>query len=92
MIYREADDGPNIKNNETCRLAAVLARMTGGSMTGATAVALRERLEREARFLNVEARLQELRAIAGRCAKRLGLGPSSVEHGDMLYDERGLQR
>ena len=80
----------NIKNEETCRLAGDLARLTGETMTGAITVALRERLQRENRKRNVEVRVQELRAIAERCAKLLGPGPSAVEHGDFLYDERGL--
>jgi antitoxin VapB len=82
----------NIKNEETCRLASEMARLTGETMTGAITVALRERLEREKHALSVEARVQELRAIADRCAKLLGPGPSAVEHGDLLYDERGLPR
>ena len=80
----------NIKNEETCRLASEMARLTGETMTGAITVALRERLEREKHVRSVEARVQELRAIADRCAKLLGPGPSAVEHGDVLYDERGL--
>ena len=80
----------NIKNEETCRLASEMARLTGETMTGAITVALRERLEREKRARSVEARVQELRAIADRCAKLLGPGPSAVEHGDVLYGERGL--
>ena len=80
----------NIKNEETCRLASEMARLTGETMTGAITVALRERLEREKRARSVEARVQELRAIADRCAKLLGPGPSAVEHGDVLYDEQGL--
>ena len=80
----------NIKNEETCRLAGEMARLTGETMTGAITVALRERLEREKRARSVEARVQELRAIADRCAKLLGPGPSAVEHGDALYDEQGL--
>ena len=39
----------NIKNEETCRLAGELARLTGETMTGAITVALRQRLERERR-------------------------------------------
>ena len=35
-------------------------------------------------------RKEELRAIAERCARLLGPGPSATEHGDQLYDERGL--
>ena len=82
----------NIKNEETCRLAGELARLTGETMTGAITVAVRERLERERRERSVEARVQALREIAERCAKLLGPGPSSVEHGDMLYDQRGLPK
>ena len=82
----------NIKNDETCRLADELARLTGETMTGAITVALRERLEREKHERSVEARVQEMRAIAERCAKLMGPGPSAVEHGDVLYDERGLPR
>ncbi len=82
----------NIKNEETCRLASELAQLTGETMTGAITVALKERLEREKRERSVEARLKEMRAIAERCAKLLRNGPSAVEHGDFLYDERGLPR
>ena len=82
----------NIKNEETCRLARELARLTGESMTGAITVALRERLGRRRRERNVDERLRELRAIAERCAKLMGPGPSAVEHGDLLYDERGLPK
>ena len=82
----------NIKNEETCRLASELAQLTGETMTGAITVALKERLEREKRERSVEARLKEMRAIAERCAKLLRDGPSAVEHGDFLYDERGLPR
>ena len=82
----------NIKNDETCRLAGELARMTGETMTGAITVALRERLEREKRTRSVEARIRRLRAAAERCAKLLGPGPPAAEHGEVLYDERGLPR
>ena len=82
----------NIKNEETCRLAGELARLTGETMTGAITVALRERLERERHERSVEARAQRLHAVAVRCAELLGPGPSAVEHGDVLYDARGLPR
>ena len=84
--------GLNIKNEETCRLAGELARLTGDTMTGAITVALRERLERERRERSIETRLQEMRVIAERCSKLLRDGPSAVEHGDFLYDERGLPK
>ena len=82
----------NIKNEETCRLAAELARLTGETMTGAMTVALRERLERERRARGAEARVAELRAIGRRCAGLLRDGPAAADHGDLLYDERGLPR
>ena len=82
----------NIKNQDTCRLAGELVRLTGEAMTGAITVALRERLEREKRERTVEARLREIRAIAERCAKLMRDGPSAVDHGDFLYDEHGLPK
>ena len=82
----------NIKNEETCRLACELASLTGETMTGAITVALRERLEREKRERSVEDRLREIRSIAERCARLLRDGLSSVEHGDLLYDECGLPK
>ena len=82
----------NIKNEETCRLAAELAGLTGETKTGAITVALRDRLEREQRRRNAEVRAKRLHAIALRCAATLGPGPSAVEHGDLLYDEHGLPK
>ena len=82
----------NIKNEETCRLARELANLTGETMTGAITIALEERLEREMHERSVEARVRELRAIGQRCARLLRDGPSAVEHGDFLYDERGLPK
>ena len=55
-------------------------------------VALRERLEREKSERSTEARVERLMAIGRRCASMLGDGPSAVEHGDFLYDERGLPK
>ena len=82
----------NIKNEETCRLARELAQLTGETMTGAITVALEERLERERRQRSVDERLRDMRAISERCAKLLGPGPSAADHGDLLYDERGLPK
>ena len=82
----------NIKNEETCQLAGELAHLTGETMTGAITVALRERLERERSERSAEARVERLLAIGRRCAGMMGDGPSAIEHGDFLYDERGLPR
>ena len=82
--------GLNIRNEETCRLAREVARLTGDTMTGAITAALRERLERQRR--HEDALTQELHAIGQHCAGLLKPGPSAVEHGDLLYDERGLPK
>ena len=82
----------NIKKEETCRLAAELADLTGETKTEAITVALRERLGRTRRQQSAEERLREIRAIADRCASLMGPGPSAVEHGDLLYDEHGLPK
>ena len=80
--------GLNIKNDETCLLARDLARLTGETMTGAITIALRERLAREKRRRDADARIEELLAIRRRSADSLGPGSSAVEHGDLLYDDR----
>ena len=82
----------NIKNEETCRLAGELARLTGETMTRAITVALRDRLEREKRLRDADVLAEKLHAIGQRCAARMGPGPSAVDHGDLLYDERGLPK
>ena len=80
------------ENDEIQRLAGELANLTGESVDEAVKVALRERLERVRHERSVEARVQELHAIGQRTAKMLRDGPSAVEHGDLLYDERGLPK
>ena len=82
----------NIKNEETCQLASELALLTGETMTGAITVALRERLERERKARDALTLVQDLKVIAHRCASALRDGPSAIEHGDFLYDERGLPK
>ena len=82
----------NIKNEKTCQLARDLAELTGETMTGAITVALRERLERERQRRGADTLARDLRAIGQRCASLLGPGPSAAEHGDLLYDERGLPK
>ncbi|WP_419162681.1 type II toxin-antitoxin system VapB family antitoxin [Candidatus Palauibacter sp.] len=82
----------NIKNAETCRLAAELARLTGETKTGAITAALRDRLRAEKRRRNADTLVRELLAIGERCATRLDPGPSAVEHGDFLYDAHGLPK
>ena len=84
--------GLHIKNEETCRLASELARLTGTTKTGAITMALRERLERESKRYGVEARLHAMRRSAKRCAALVRPGVSSGQHGSLLYDEQGLPK
>ena len=79
----------SIDDQETRKMADDLARLTGETVTAAISVAVRERLERER---EAEARAQDLLAIGARCADLMAEGPSAVDHGDLLYDERGLPR
>ncbi len=82
----------NIENDEIRRLAGELASLTGETIPEAVTVALKERLERERRKHSREEGLQGMRAISQRTARMLRDGPSAVEHGDFLYDERGLPK
>lgn len=80
----------NIKNKEVYTLASELAMMTGQSMTSVVLDALRIQRKRLSQRENTETRVQELMAIAARCAKHIRQPASAVEHGDMLYDESGM--
>lgn len=79
-----------IEREDTCRLAGDLAALTGENRTEAITVALRERLERKRR--KREKLIRDLDEIAVRCAQLMGPGPGSLDHGDWLYDERGLPK
>lgn len=79
----------NIKNPEAHRLARELARVTGESLTAAVTTALRQRLERE-RDARGPALADTLLAIGRDCATHLREPHATVDHGDLLYDDRGL--
>jgi antitoxin VapB len=83
--------GLNIKNDETHRLARELATLTGENMTAAITEAIRERLDRVRRAPGVSL-ADRLITIGKDCAARLKEPYRSAEHGDLLYDERGLPR
>jgi len=79
----------NIKNEDTYQLVQELARVTGESQTAAVTTAVRERLDRLRRVR--EAGLADrLLAIGADTAGRLPEWLRSADHGQMLYDERGL--
>jgi len=81
----------NIKTEEAHRLARELAAMTGESLTAAVTEALRERLDRLGKQQNGSL-ADRLLAIGEDCAARLKEPFRSIDHGDLLYDERGLPR
>ena len=81
----------NIKSEEAHRLARELAEVTGESMTVAVTVAVRERLDRLHRQRGASL-VERLLAIGRDCAAHLKEPCRSVDHGALLYDERGLPR
>jgi antitoxin VapB len=80
--------GMNIKDEEAHRLAKELASLTGESMTRAVTEAIRERLARERRKGLVEKWL----AIGGQLAPLWKEPYKSLDHADLLYDEKGLPK
>ena len=81
----------NIKNDEAQKLAHELSKLTGESLTSAVTEAVRERLERlqSAQGASLADRLLR---IGKECAAHLKEPFRSADHGDILYDERGLPR
>jgi len=79
----------NIKDPEAHRLAQAIARETGESMTRVVTEALRERHARLERSRG-KASVAELKAIARRAAAHVKR--PYADHGDYLYDEKGLPK
>jgi antitoxin VapB len=81
----------NIKNEKTHRLVRELARVTGESMTAAVERAVRERLDRvrSSRGGDMATRLLK---IGKESAPRWKEPYRSADHGELLYDERGLPK
>jgi len=79
----------NIKNKEANQLARQLSKLTGESLTLAVTEAVRERLDRVRSEHGVD--LAERLLLIGRdCAAHLKEPFRSIDHDDMLYDDRGL--
>jgi antitoxin VapB len=81
----------NIKNEAAHKLARQLSRLTGESMTETVTEALRERLGRMQRKPS-GALSEHLLEIGRDCAPRLKEPFRSADHGDLLYDEKGMPR
>lgn len=85
--------GMNIKKPDIHKAARRLAKLTGESLTTAVDIAVRERLERVLAAQNENDDFVERVLRIGRdCAKRLKEPYRSIDHADLLYDERGLPK
>jgi antitoxin VapB len=83
--------GMNIKNKEAHQLTKQLAKLTGESLTTAITEAVRERLARVRREQGVD--LAERLSLIGRdCAAHLKKPFRTIDHDEMLYDDRGLPK
>jgi antitoxin VapB len=81
----------NIKNEEAYRLTKELTKVTGESLTTAVTEAVRERLDRVRRGQG-EGLADRLLIIGKDCAAHLKKPFRTIDHGKMLYDERGLPK
>jgi len=83
----------NIKNKDAHKLAQQLARLTGESLTEAVTEAVRERLKRvQNKDKHAARRSDRLLEIGRDCALHLKKPFRSTDHGDLLYDEKGLPK
>jgi antitoxin VapB len=81
----------NIRNEETERLAAALAKLTGETKTEAVTQALRERIERVRRSRTRRRLADDLDEIAFHCSALPVRDARSADE-IMGYDENGLPR
>jgi antitoxin VapB len=81
----------NIKNKEAYHLTKQLAKLTGESLTTAVTEAVRERLDRARGERSVDI-AERLLAIGRDCAAHLKKPFRTIDHGDILYDERSLPK
>jgi antitoxin VapB len=83
----------NIKKPETHALAERVAALAGETLTDAVTTALRERLARLERDVDVDPSIyRRLREIAAGCRSRMKEPYLSIDHGDLLYDDQGLPK
>ena len=81
----------NIKSKEAYHLTKQFAKLTGESLTTDVSEAVRERLNRIRHEQGIDLG-ERLLAIGRDCATRLKEPYRTVDHGEMLYDERGLPK
>jgi antitoxin VapB len=78
----------NIKSDEARALADEITKRTGETITEAVTEALKQRLKK----LTIEERLARVMEIAEEVSSRLEEPWKSMDHGDLLYDDRGLPK
>ncbi len=81
----------SIKNEQTQKLARELSKLTGESMTAAVTEAVRERLDR-IRTEHGSGLAERLIRIGKECAAHLEEPYLSMDHDELLYDEKGLPK
>lgn len=81
----------NIKDEKAHRQARELARLTGESMTVAVKEAIRERLQR-VRGESKPNAVERIKKIAEESGPLWKEPYRSVDHGELLYDEKGLPK
>jgi len=81
----------NIRNRDTEKLAAALAKLTGETKTQAVTRALRDRLEKERRRRSGRKLADELDEIALHCASLPVLDNRSPDE-ILGYDQSGIPR
>ena len=81
----------NIKNKTAYRLTKELSKLTGESLTTAVTESVRERLDR-VRQKQGRGLAECLLSIGKDCAAHLKEPYRRIDHGTMLYDERGLPK
>jgi len=78
-----------VENEEAERLATELAALTGSTIEDAVVAALRARL---AHLRGRSGLAEHLLAIGRECAAAMPEPFRSIDHGELLYDERGLPK
>jgi antitoxin VapB len=78
----------NIKDESVHEVVKRIAQLTGESQAQAVATAVNERLAR----LEKDDLAGRLLAIGRKTADRLSPDAEHLDHGALLYDDRGLQR
>jgi antitoxin VapB len=76
----------NIKDDSVHEAVKRITRITGESQAQAVATAVRERLAR----LEKDELAARLLAIGHKSASRMSADAKALDHGALLYDDRGL--